>query len=151
MAAELKADYTLSASELPPTSNTFPASTFDAVAFQYNVITGKAFSMEPLTETSTITIKKCKRADFKYYVFAPRFHNGMYLFGELNKFVPVSKERFANFDQTQDEVHFRLAGVPTEKVSVTVYDGKALNTLECTIRGDYFGNLTISRTKVVCS
>ena len=151
MAAELEADYALSSSELPPTSNTFPDSTLNAMAFQYNVLTGKPFSMERFTETRTITIGKCEKADFKYYVIAPHFNNGMYLFGELNKFVPVSKERFVSFDQTENEVHFRLAGVPTETVLVTVYDGEALTALECAIRDDYFADLTITRGKTVCS
>ena len=151
MGAELKEDYVLSSSELPPTSNTFPNSSFSTMAFQHDVLTGKASTVVEFTENTTITVKLCGKTDFQHYVMAPRFLNGMYLFGELNKLVPVSKERFINFDQTMDEAHFLLAGVPTETVSVTVYDGTALNTVSCTIREDYFADLTITKEKTMCA
>ena len=151
MAAELEADYALSFSELPRTPDLIPDASLNAIAFQYNAISGQVSTMEEFNEDVGITIGKCEKADFKYYVIAPRFLNGMYLFGELNKFVPVSKERFINFDQKMDEVHFLLAGVPTETVSVTVYDGKTLNTVPCVIRDDYFADLTISSASVTCA
>ncbi len=151
MAAELEADYALSSSELPPTRSTFPGSVFNAVAFQYNILAGKASSIEEFTEQSTITVGKCGKSDFKYHVVAPRFYNGMYLFGELDKFVPVSEQRFVGFDQTPDAVYIRLAGMPTEKVYVTVYDGQAMTAVACPIRDDYYAELTMSKDSTTCN
>ena len=150
MGAELAADYALSSYELPPSSNTFPASSLQAVAFQYSVVTKKLFSIEEFTETESITVGACGKADFKFIVVAPRFDNGMYLFGELDKFVPVSEQRFVSYDQTMDEVYFRLAGVPEEVVEVTLYDGQAVKTATCVIRDDYYAELTIKRFSAVC-
>ena len=150
MGAELASDYALSAYELPPSSNTFPGSHFQAVAFQYNIVTRKVFSIEEFTETEAITVGECGKADFKYIVVAPRFYNGMYLFGELDKFVPVSEQRFVSYDQTLDEVYFRLAGVPEEEVELTVYDGQAVKTVKCVIRDDYYAELTITKSSAVC-
>ena len=150
MGAELAADYALSSYELPPSSNTFPATRLQAMAFQYNVITGKVSSIQEFTEIESITVEACGKADFKYIVVAPRFYNGMYLFGELDKFVPVSEQRFVSYDQTLDEVYFRLAGVPEEVVEVTVYDGQATKTATCVIRDDYYAELTITKGSAVC-
>ncbi len=151
MAAELMENYDLSAAELPPSRSTFPATSLDAVAFQYNVVTRSVTGTMVLDRNTFITVPKCGKSDFKYFAVAPRFsNNGMYLFGELDKFVPVSEQRFVSFDQTKDEVYIRLAGVPTETVYVTVYDGKSPKNVQCTIRSDYYAELVLSQGGSKC-
>lgn len=146
MAAELTADYPLAASELPPTLTTFPATYLNAVIFQYNYVSGQVTKVEQFSENSIFTIPSCGKSDFQYYAIAPHFANiGMYLFGELHKFVPVSEQRFVDFNQSQDEVYFRLAGDPGEVVYVTYYDGSQSRTVNCEIRADYYAELTITR------
>ena len=151
MAAELKEDYALSPTELPPSSNTFPATHLDAVAFQYDIITGIVSKIEAFTSRDVLTVPKCGKADFQFYAVAPRFgNNGMYLFGELDKFVPVSEQRFVDFDEMDGEVYFRLAGVPGEVVDVSVYDGKRVTVVSCVIRNDYSVELRMAQSKFTC-
>ena len=55
MVAGLKKDYVLYSSSLPPTSNTFPSSFFNIIAFQHDVLMGKASAMEKFAITVKLT------------------------------------------------------------------------------------------------
>lgn len=143
MAAELKADYALSAAELPPSRTTFPA--INSIAFQYDVRTGRVFGIEDFSNNS-ITVEKCGKEDFKYIVIAPLFVNGMALFGELNKFVTVSETRFPQFDATGNSVFATVRGVPSERVTVTVYNGYGTVTVDCAIGDSGYADLTIAQS-----
>jgi hypothetical protein len=144
MAAQLEEDYAFSGSELPPSQHTFPGSKLNHVAFQYDVRTGTVSKIEELTATTAITIGSCKKTDFKYIVVAPILANGMALFGELDKFVPVSETRFVHFDQSESQVFATVKGVPSESVSLTIYDGKSAVSINCVIGASGFADLTIS-------
>lgn len=146
MAAQLEADYALSGSELPPSQNTFPGSRLKHMVFQYDVHTGEAFGIENLTSDSSITVGKCGKADFKYFVVTPLLENGMALFGELNKFVTVSETRFIHVDQTGSRTFATMRGVPSEVVKVTVYNGKDTVTVNCVIGDSGYADLAISAT-----
>ena len=146
MAAQLEADYALSGSELPPSRSTFPASRLNHVVFQYDVRTGEVFGIENLTSDSSITVGKCEKIDFKYFVVAPLLENGMALFGELDKFVTVSETRFTHLDQTGSRTFATVRGVPSEVVKVTVYNGKSTVTVNCVIGNSGYADLAISAT-----
>ena len=145
MAAELAADYALSPSELPPSRTTFPASDLHAVAFQYDLLTGKVSSLEEVTN-HTLTLEKCGKGDFKYLVLAPVLRNGMALLGELEKFVTVSEQRFPSLDVSGERGFAEVVGVAGESVRVTVYTGKETVLVECVIGPTGRADLTISKT-----
>lgn len=146
MAAELDADYALSAAELPPSKGTFPASRLRAVAFRYDVGSGEVFGIQELLTNNTITVGKCKKEDFQYIVVAPLLRNGMALFGELNKFVTVSEVRFPSVDETGDRAFATVVGVPSETVTVTVYTGKSTVVVDCVIGSSGYADLSITQT-----
>ena len=77
----------------------------------------------------------CGEADFQYWIIVPVLKNGLVLFGELTKIVPVSETRFKSFINVGDTYIILLEGVPEEKVTLTVFDSSSLKTdlVECTI------------------
>ena len=145
MAADLTEDYALTGSELPPSRHTFPASAMDHVAFQYDVRTGKVFGIETVSSSTSITLEKCGKNDFKYVVMAPLLQGGVALFGELNKFVTVSETRFPSVDHTGERSFATVVGVPSETVTVTVYDGQNTVTVDCVIGDSGRADLAISK------
>ena len=46
----------------------------------------------------------CGEADFQYWIIAPVLNNGLVLFGELTKIVPVSETRFKSFLNAGDHI-----------------------------------------------
>ena len=148
MAAELKSSYALSASDLPPSRTTYPASVMKHVAFQYDVCTGKVFGIEDFT-TDSITLEECDKDDFKYIVIAPLLQNEMAIFGELDKFVTVSETRFSQLYQSNDNSYVTVTGVPSEVVKVTLYDGKTTIPVDCVIGDSGWAKLELS-SKPTC-
>lgn len=144
MAADLKEDYALSGWELPPSRHTFPASAMSHVAFQYDIRTGKVFGIETVSSSTSITLEKCGKDDFKYVVMAPMLRGGVALFGELNKFVAVSETRFPSVDQAGGRSFATVVGVASEVVTVTVYDGENTVTVDCVIGDSGRADLAIS-------
>lgn len=151
MAAELKTDYALAASELPRTDSTFPDDHLDAVVLQYDVRTGKTSHIEDLKTDDAITVEKCGKEDFKYFVIAPRLANGMALFGELDKFVTVSETRFVHVDQSGNRVFATLTGTPTEVVKVSVYNIEDVVTVDCNIGPTGYATLAITEMGLNCT
>ena len=150
MAAELEADYVLSPAELPPSRGTFPASGLHHISFKYDVMSGEVFGIEEMSN-KTMTVSKCQKEDFQYIVVAPVLSNGMAVFGELNKFVTVSQERFPSVDVTGERVFATVVGVPTETVTVTVYTGKTTVPVNCVIGNSGYADLAISQTPTCIS
>ena len=149
MAADLNEDYAMAISELPPTRNTFPRSYMNGMVFQYDVRTGNVTAIEEVSSISVITVSKCSKADFKYLVIAPILPNGLALLGELNKFVSVSETRFVGVDVSGERVFATLAGKPSEKVSVTVYNATVPSTIDCVIGDNGFATLAVE-SKGMC-
>ena len=152
MAADLQEDYAMAVTELPPTHNTFPQTYINAVAFQYDVRTGKVMDIQDVTTTSQITLSKCSKTDFKYMVIAPVLPNDMAVLGELNKFITVSETRFVDLDTSADITSVSLFGVPSEKVTVTLYNvtSAASSTVDCVISTDGYATLTMDSTGNSC-
>jgi hypothetical protein len=146
MAAELEAAYPLSIHELPQYHNKL-LSRSPPVAFQHDIVTGTMHSLEHFNASGYITVPTCGKADFKYYVVAPGFRNGMYLLGEMKKFVTVSEQRFVGLNENDSDIKIQLAGVPDEIVDVTVYDSEmpSVETIECYIQDNHYATLTLSR------
>ena len=93
-AAELVGDYDLSAKEFPPSRTTFPQTTFpQSVAFQYT-LDGTVTRRANFGTDTALRVSMCGEADFQYWIIAPVLNNGLVLFGELTKIVPVSGTRF---------------------------------------------------------
>ena len=96
LAAELNSSYSMSASELPPSHSTFPATSFPkSIAFQYTLD-------ETVTKTANfgsdtkLDVAQCNKTDFQYWIIAPYFPNGLALLGELDKVTSVSEARFSD-------------------------------------------------------
>ena len=144
LAAQLEEDYAFSGSELPPSRNTFPGSKLHHITFQYDIRTGEVSKIEDLDTSTAITIESCGKTDFKYIVVAPILANGMALFGELDKFVPVSETRFASLEQSESQVVAMVRGVPSETIKLTIYNGQKAVTMNCVIGDSGYTHLTIS-------
>lgn len=84
---------------------------------------------------SPIPLKACQRADFQLWHTAPVFSNDMILFGELNKWVPVSAERFSQVSVTSKTLSMILSGSAQEIVTVTIGVMNQINTTttSCTL------------------
>ncbi len=153
MAADLKEDYAMAITELPPTHNTFPHTYMKAVVFQYDVRTGKVSHIQDVTSTSEITVSKCGKSDFKYMVIAPILPNGVAILGELNKFITVSETRFVDLDTSTELTSVSLFGVPSEKVTITLYNvtSAASSTVDCVIDTNGYATLSIDSKESSCS
>ena len=77
------------ASELPPSRNTKPRTSFPkSLAFTYT-LDGKI--QKAMDFTGSIDIAACSVTDFQYWSLAPIMENGWALLGELNKIIPISQ------------------------------------------------------------
>jgi hypothetical protein len=56
-----------------------------------------------------------------YYVLCPVLSNGMAVIGETNKFVTMSAKRFPEVKLSDGVLSMTVAGVPGEKISVSIY------------------------------
>ena len=104
------------------------------------------FGIEDIGPDTAITVEKCGKEDFKYFVIAPLLDNGVALFGELDKFVTVSETRFSRLTQSDKEASITVMGMPSERVKVTVYDGKTTLAVDCLIGDGGSAELTLSAT-----
>ena len=113
--------YTMHASELPPSSNVKPRTSFPpSLAYTYTL---DGTVLKAMNFTGTLDIAECSVTDFQYWSLAPILPSGWALLGELNKVLPVSETRFVNLITANGDIHVvYLSGVPGEKVPVTVYD-----------------------------
>ena len=117
----MSSPYTMQASELPPSSNVKPKTSFPpSLAFTYTL---DGTVRKAMNFTGTLYISECSATDFQYWSIAPIGPNGWALLGELDKVVSVSKTRFDNLITVGRDIHFvYLSGVPGEKVTITAYD-----------------------------
>ena len=150
MGAEVEAEYALKAADLPPSRHTFPASSMDSVIFQYDIQTMKVSGIQKFTDNS-ITIGISQKKNFQYFVIAPKLPNGMFLFGELNKFVTVSETRITHIDVTGEFVYAEVMGVPGEEVKMTLYDGQNIMTVDCLMGDSGYADLEISTVGSGCN
>ena len=153
---DLSSSYDLSAKELPPSRFTFPASSLPGptIAFQYTL----DGTVTKITEFGTeenfgpntkLTISKCGKSDFQYWVIPPNLtSNGVTLLGELNKIIPVSAARFSDVTISDNDVMIKINGVPSEKVSVALYDrystSNKIQTVNCTVSASGVSWLTLN-------
>ena len=95
LAADMVSDYTLVPADLPPSSSTFPASSFPGMlAFTYR-IDGVVTSVTEFSDEKPLAVPKCGRADFRYWVVAPVIpYLNLALLGDLTKVISVSETRF---------------------------------------------------------
>ena len=150
-AASMTASYELKPSELPPSRNVFPKTSFpDSLAFQYN----RQGTLLKASAFSTISIPTCGTSDFVYWGIAPVFPGTKFAFlGELGKLVPVSETRFQNivYDSRTKGYTIYIVGDPGEEIKLTMYSiglEKTIanfctisdfGTATCLIMPDYFG------------
>ena len=100
LAADMADPYTLVPADLPPSSSMFPASGFPRMmAFTYG-IDGAVTSTAEFSAASPLTVPKCGRGDFRYWLIAPMMENsGMVLLGDLTKVISVSETRFTRISR----------------------------------------------------
>ena len=152
-AAELTADYELSAKELPPSHSTFPQTNFpSSVAVQYT-LDGTVTKTASFDTDTALRVSMCGEADFQYWVVAPVLKNGLVLFGELTKIVPTSETRFKNIINIDDTYLMLLDGVPGEIVTLTILDSNSLKTeqVKCTVGASGNAKLTMTSTGSSCT
>ena len=145
LAAELTSSYSMSASELPPSHSTFPATSFPrSIAFQYTLNRTVTKTADFGSDTK-LDVEECGKSDFQYWVIAPCLPNGIALLGELDKVTTVSEVRFSDFVVSDSDVTMKVNGVPTEQVSVTLYDVNKKKTMEisCTISDSGTNTLSV--------
>ena len=125
------------ASELPPSKNTKPKTSFPKYfAFTYT-LDGKVH--KAINFTGSLDIAACTVTDFQYWSLAPILENGWALLGELNKIIPVSETRFTDIVVESNGLFIGfMTGVPGELVSITAYDTGSGRTevYSCTIGAD---------------
>ena len=95
LAADVADPYTLVPGDLPPSSSTFPASSFPKMlVFAYG-IDEIVTSIVEFSDSMPLTVPKCGRGDFHYWTVAPVIENtGMVLLGDLTKVISISETRF---------------------------------------------------------
>ena len=146
LAAELTSSYSMSASELPPSRSTFPATSFPkSIAFQYT-LDKKVTKTADFGADMKLDVATCGKSDFQYWVIAPYLPNQFALLGELDKVTTVSEARFSDFEFSQNDVMMKVSGVPKEVVSVTFYDMNKKNTviISCTIGSGGTNQLSVA-------
>ena len=84
--------------------------------------------------------------EVQYWAIAPYLSNGYALLGELDKVTSVSEARFSDIVTSGDAVMMKVSGVPTEEVSVTLYDMSSKKTvvIVCTISDSGINQLTVA-------
>ena len=136
----------MSSSELPPSHSTFPATSFPkSIAFQYSLDKTVTKTADFGSDTK-LDVAECGKSDFQYWVIAPYFPSGIALFGELDKVTTVSETRFSDFVTSDSDTTMKVNGVPTEEVSVTLYDMNQKKTIviACTIGNSGMNTLSVA-------
>ena len=97
----MASDYTLMPADLPPSSSTFPASSFPGMlAFTYR-IDGTVTSVTEFSDEKPLAVPKCGRGNFRYWLVAPVIpYLNMALLGDLTKVISVSETRFTQISDT---------------------------------------------------
>ena len=123
-AAELRAPYSLSTNELPPSHSIFPATSFPttAVAFQYT-LDRRATKMADFRLDTKPDIAQCYKSDFQYWVVALHLPNNLFLLGELTKIIAVSETRYGDFRfiSYSNTLMLRVSGALNEVVMTSFY------------------------------
>ncbi|CAI8031075.1 hypothetical protein GBAR_LOCUS17620 [Geodia barretti] len=131
--------YTMHASELPPSTNVKPRTSFPpSLAYTYTL---DGTVVKAMNFTGTLDIPECSVTDFQYWTLSPIMASGWALLGELNKVLPVSETRVVDIITSNGDIHVvYLSGEPGEVVPMTVYDTGSGTTevTSCTI--DSSGN-----------
>ena len=138
----------MSASELPPSHSTFPMYSFPkSIAFQYTLDKTVTKTADFGLDTK-LDVSQCEKSDFQYWAIAPYFFNRYALLGELDKVTSVSEAHFSDIITSGDAVTMKVSGVPTEEVSVTLYDmsmsSKKTVVIACTISDSGINQLTVA-------
>jgi hypothetical protein len=134
LSGKMYSPYTMKSSELPPSMNVKPRTSFPpSLAFTYTL---DGTVQKAMKFTGILNIAQCSVTDFQYWSLAPILSDGWVLLGELNKVLPVSETRFTELITTDGAIHVvYLTGVPGERVTITAYDTNTGNTEvhNCTI------------------
>jgi len=76
---------------------------------------------EVILGAEKIELGKMKKNDACYYVLMPVLDNGMAVIGEADKFATLSRKRFPEIRLDNSRLEMKVAGVPGERVNVSVY------------------------------
>ena len=155
LGAELKSDYQMSLSELPPSRRGVkPKTSFpESVAVQHAYDLNKTISSNfvKISDASTkLMISSCGITDFQYWYIAPVLPgSGGALLGELDKVVPISEQRVLTVILFGDTYVVKLRGAPGEVVSMTTFDTRdsKTTTIDCTMDSTGAGSLGFSDVK----
>ena len=133
----------MSAAELPPSLATKPRTDFPpSIAARYT-LDGRVVEVVNFGDTNSLVIDKCGRADFQFWLIAPRICDldGV-LLGELDKIVTVSETRIESIVPSEfrdgNVCTVSMRGVPGETVHMTTYGFTASEavTTSCLVAAD---------------
>ena len=132
--ANLLEKYDLTMTQLPPSSTVKPLSSFPRYVAA-NVRLNSVLSTSILSDsTSSITLSPCNENDFQFWILAPVLPgSNVALFGELQKVVTVSEQRFVSFTSVSNEFEFSIKGVNDEDIMLWAYSitDRSIHTTQC--------------------
>jgi len=110
-------NYTLTPAILHLDNNNDPSQqTFVAHSIQYNQYN---WNVQPFNNMNPLIISgTAKEVDFVVYYISPVLSNGIILFGESIKWVPISQQRILSFDINENSIVLELIGAPNEVVNM---------------------------------
>ncbi len=111
----------LAAFNLKPILNRDTEVSFKQIGVQGKNLVWNYRERRAFTSSTGIDFGRMSRNKAHYYVICPLLENGMAVIGEADKFVTLSKKRFARIEYEGGAVVMELEGVPGESVDVYVY------------------------------
>ncbi|VDI03427.1 Hypothetical predicted protein [Mytilus galloprovincialis] len=128
----------------------FPYQFYDSIVFPYN----KPEAAMPFNGKYPLNLNGCTSDQFCLFYLSPIIIVGQHtiaIYGEHDKFVPMSPQRVTDIIYTEDDMVLQLVGVPSEKVVVSyLLDGmqKNVTTVFSTSRTAHI-SLVLGKTKHV--
>lgn len=112
---------------IKPYQTSFPYQFYDSIVFSYN----KPEAPMPFNNMSPLTLSGCTNDHFCLYYFSPKIMIGPHtiaIYGEHDKFVPMSPQRITDIIYTEDDLFLEVTGVSGEKVTISyILDGQLKN------------------------
>lgn len=119
LAANMSNDF-----QVHPYQTQFPYQFTDSIVFPYN----KPESAQPFNNRSPLKLSGCTSDNFCLYYLSPIIVVGQHaiaIYGEHDKFVPMSPQRITDIIYTENDMVLEVAGVASENVTISyLMDGQ---------------------------
>ena len=77
--------------------------------------------IKKISREQEIHVGELEKYDFKYYIFAPVYSNGMAVLGSINKFIPCSKKQYRTIEFEEDMVKLDIEDLGGETVEILLF------------------------------